>query len=84
MALQKNTTMPTGVTVSNAYHRVNTVRIDQKNLLRFTVSGHVNPDLPEFEVQAYSCAYDIAGENPIEQAYEHLKTLSEFAGATDV
>jgi hypothetical protein len=28
-------------------------------------------------------AYDIDGENPVRQAYLHLKTLPEFAGATD-
>ena len=28
--------------------------------------------------------YDINGDNPIKQAYEHLKTLPEFEGAKDI
>jgi hypothetical protein len=31
----------------------------------------------------YSFAPDLNGKNFIAQAYEHLKTLPEFAGATD-
>jgi len=27
--------------------------------------------------------YDLEGENPIKQAYQHLKTLPEFEGAED-
>ena len=36
-----------------------------------------------FNTKTYSCAYDINGENPIKQAYLYLKTLPEFASATD-
>jgi hypothetical protein len=31
----------------------------------------------------YEFAHDLNGLNYIKQAYEHLKTLPEFAGATD-
>jgi hypothetical protein len=31
----------------------------------------------------HGCPYDIEGDNPIKQAYEHLKTLPEFEGAID-
>jgi hypothetical protein len=31
-----------------------------------------------------SFPYDMSGDNPIKQAYLHLKTLPEFADATDV
>jgi len=31
----------------------------------------------------HDCAYDINGKNPIAQAYDHAKTLPEFAGAVD-
>ena len=31
----------------------------------------------------YVFPYDLAGDNPIKQAYEHLKTLPEFADAVD-
>jgi hypothetical protein len=33
--------------------------------------------------QIYGFAIDLAGDNPIKQAYEHLKTLPEFEGAED-
>jgi hypothetical protein len=33
--------------------------------------------------QCYFFAPDLNGSNFIKQAYEHLKTLPEFAGATD-
>jgi len=31
----------------------------------------------------YTTRYDMDGENPFKQAYEYLKTLPEFEGATD-
>lgn len=33
--------------------------------------------------EVYSFPLDLSGENPIKQAYLHLKTLPEFADATD-
>jgi hypothetical protein len=39
--------------------------------------------MPAFGDAEYSCAYDLDGANPIRQAYLHLKTLPEFANATD-
>ncbi len=84
MALQKSTTTETGFSAPNAYYRVCRVSIEKKTTLSFSLSAHTIPDLPAFELSNYVCAYDIAGENPIKQAYEHLKTLPEFAGAADV
>jgi hypothetical protein len=37
----------------------------------------------QLEERPYFFAYDINGENPIRQAYLHLKTLPEFANAVD-
>mgnify|MGYP007101623561 CR=1 FL=1 len=32
----------------------------------------------------HTCDYDLNVDNPIKQAYDHLKTLPEFSGAVDV
>jgi hypothetical protein len=42
-----------------------------------------NANVPHFADVSYTCAYDLTGANPIAQAYEHLKTLEDFAGAVD-
>ena len=39
-------------------------------------------DGPIIEVRQYDFVPDMDGPNFIKQAYEHLKTLPEFAGAT--
>lgn len=85
MALQLTYTSQAGLTATNAYHRVEGVSIDGKTKIKFHVRSYADVEnYPSFEDQALSCSYDIAGNNPIQQAYEHLKTLPEFAGATDV
>lgn len=40
-------------------------------------------ELNIFSVLSFECAYDISGENPLAQAYAHLKTLPEFVDALD-
>lgn len=84
MALQKTVTTAHGIEVINAYHRVENLYLLEKTRLTFVVRSKVAPEKPAFSSKEFSCYYDIAGENPIKQAYEHLKTLSEFADATDV
>jgi len=82
MALSKTTTFK-GVTVTNAYHRVWGVTLT-KDTVSFGCGIHAAADDEMIDSTSYSCAYDINESNPIQQAYEHLKTLSEFSGATDV
>ena len=36
-----------------------------------------------FDEKTFYCEYGINGENPIKQAYLHLKTLPEFADTVD-
>lgn len=31
----------------------------------------------------HACAYDLEGENPMKQAYAHIKTLPQYDGAQD-
>ena len=84
MALQKTQATSFGVIVQDAYFRVFGVSIPSKQVLEFSVNCYVSGShqVP-ISSEWHSCAYDIAGDNPIRQAYLHLKTLPEFAGATD-
>lgn len=84
MALQKTVTTAAGLTATNAYHRVEGLRFATKQEVSFLVRSYASTDLPFFAEAVHACTYDIAGDNPIKQAYEHLKTLPEFADATDV
>lgn len=84
MALQKTVIAPQGFTATNAYHRVEAIRISGKTAMQFNVYSHVNKQtLPFFAEYLFDCPYDVAGANPLAQAYVHLKTLPEFAGAID-
>lgn len=83
MALKITVTTQQGITVNNAYHRVESVHLVEKTEIGFQLRSYALPDFPHFSDVEYSCAYDIGGQNPIAQAYAHLKTLPEFAGAVD-
>lgn len=83
MALEKTVTTSHGFTAANAYHRVEGTQVS-KDTMAFQVRSYKdNSGLPHFADESFNCAYDIAGDNPIKQAYAHLKTLPEFAGATN-
>ena len=84
MALKLTTQTASGLTAIDAYHRVENLSLANKNHMTFALRSYASADHPSFAEAYFSCAYDIAGENPIKQAYEHLKTLPEFAGAADV
>lgn len=84
MALAKTITTNFGIEVPHAYHRVSEVTIVEKALIAFTVSAYADKAARAVSTAGHQCAYDIAGDNPIKQAYEHLKTLPEFADAADV
>ena len=84
MALQKTITTPHGFEATNAYHRVEAVALNTKTEIAFRVRAYKDQDAAlAFGDGGYQCAYDIAGDNPIKQAYEHLKTLPEFSDAVD-
>lgn len=82
MALLKTTTFK-GITINDAYHRVWGVSVSKDNL-SFRVGVHVSADSEMIISSSHFCYYNIDGENPIRQAYEYLKALPEFNGATDV
>ena len=84
MALQKTVTTPHGIEVTDAYHRIEYVQIVNKTSLVYHVRTYKdNSDLPFFEEKVLQSDYDITGDNPIAQAYTHLKSLPEFADAVD-
>jgi hypothetical protein len=82
MALEKTIDTPFGLSVENAYHRVEGVVLN-KISLQFKVRSYVSPKHPAFTETVHICPYDIDGENPIKQAYAHLKTTDQFADAKD-
>jgi hypothetical protein len=84
MAFSKTSITPCGFSATNAYHRVEGVKLDTKTSISFRVRSYKeNANVPHFADVGYVCAYDLTGANPIAQAYEHLKTLEEFAGAVN-
>lgn len=84
MALQKTVTTPYGIEVINAYHRIEYVQIVNKTSIVYHIRTYKdNSGLPFFEEKILQSDYDLNGENPIAQAYAHLKTLPEYAGAVD-
>jgi hypothetical protein len=84
MALKLTTTTPQGFTATDAYHRVEHVSLQSKNSLVFILESYKGSGEPvSFASERKSCSYDLAGENPIKQAYLYLKSLPEFAGASD-
>lgn len=84
MALKKTTKTEWGIEVKEAYSRIENVILTAKDKITFHVRSYVSNDgVPFFTEKVFGCAYDINGENPIKQAYLHLKTLPEFAGAVD-
>ena len=83
MALSKTVLSAYGFQATNAYHRVEAVSLVGKETINFHVRSYVAVDKPFFAEQVLSCAYNLEGANPIAQAYAHLKTLPDFAGAAD-
>lgn len=83
MALAKTVSTVHGFQAVNAYHRVEALSLTSKEQINFYIRSYTSVDKPFFEERVLSCAYALDGDNPIKQAYAHLKTLPEFAGATD-
>jgi hypothetical protein len=81
MALKMNTTHK-GINVADAYCRVSNVDLT-KSMMDVKLEMRATESSEAFSVSEFICPYDIAGDNPIAQAYVHLKTLPEFTGAVD-
>jgi hypothetical protein len=85
MAFRKTVNTQIGVQVHDAYHRVEFVTIDKsKKRIDFHLRNYKDANSAFWISDGmHACDYNIDGANPIAQAYTHLKTLPEFAGATD-
>lgn len=84
MALKKTAQTKFGIDVQDAYYRVEQVYIEPKDKIRFMVKGYKDISYQAIDEQQYVCDYDPSGANAHTQAYKHLKSLDEFASATDV
>jgi hypothetical protein len=83
MALEKTVTTAQGFEATKAYHRVEEVLLQGKQNIKFVLRSYLTKEKPFFNSQTYFCFYALDGENPIKQAYKHLKTLPAFDGAVD-
>jgi hypothetical protein len=84
MALKKHISI-FGVQVPSAYIRVENVALSGKTSGVAQLCVYASePSNGVVSSSAFGFPYDMEGDNPIKQAYEHLKTLPEFAGAADV
>lgn len=85
MALTKTVDTVHGFQAVNAYHRVEGVALDGKNKIAFRVRAYKDDSgrSPAFDDKGFNCDYDILGNNPIAQAYGHLKTLPDYIDAKD-
>jgi hypothetical protein len=83
MALKKTVLTVFGFEAKDAYHRVEGVRLAAKDKIQFQVRASIDATLPHFSDKMYECDYKINGSNPINQAYEYIKTIDEFADAVD-
>lgn len=74
--------VPSEITFNAAYVRVTSI-IGTKSKIDFTAVVLAKVDGLEISRNDYSFEPNLNGGNFIQQAYNHLKTLPEFAGATD-
>jgi hypothetical protein len=70
------------ITTEPLYIKVSTITGNKLNLTA-TVTFTSQTTGAVVATKSYQFLLDLNGGNPIKQAYEHLKTLSEFADATD-
>lgn len=83
MAIQKTLTTVHGAEIKDAYIRVEAIRLVHKTAIEFNLCIYANPSKPMIYGTSVECGYDLLGENPMAQAYQHLKTLPEFSDAID-
>lgn len=84
MALQISTVTKHGFIAESAYLRVEGVKLIGKSNIEFQLRSYKNKESSlAYDDNNFSCEYNMQGNNPIAQAYSHLKTLPDFAGATD-
>ncbi len=84
MALEKTVTTPQGFEALAAYHRVENITLVAKDAISFVIRSYKQKNgVPSFEESQHTSEYDIAGNNPIAQAYVAAKKLPKFSDAKD-
>lgn len=81
MALKQTKTI-NDVTINDSYIKVISTTANKKEI-QAIVSFAANNNSDPFGSKTFVFDLDLNGENPIKQAYLHLKTLPEFASAVD-
>ncbi len=86
MALTKNIVLKDNFNddkqFNNAYIKVDLVS-GNKTLMRISIGIYREKDGQQLNGQQFVFTPDLNGKNFLAQAYDHLKTLPEFAGAVD-
>jgi hypothetical protein len=84
MALQKNiilkTNFDTDIVFERAYIKVRSINMS-KNNAQMNVDFYSEENGKVINMKQYNFIAALAGNNPIAQAYDYLKTLPEFSGA---
>lgn len=83
MALTKDVVLNNGLVAPQAYIRVEEINI-YKGKMSFEVKKYTDTSKPYFSTDSISCEYNLNGDNPYIQAYEHIKTIPEYQGAKDI
>ena len=91
MALKKTLTLNNGISLSDAYIKIISLDIpanveiggEKKRFALIKTSIQSDPDGSLVESHVSDFEIDMNGNNFLQQAYEHLKTLTEFKGSTD-
>jgi len=84
MALQNNIITDSNLEINDAYIRVEDIKVQNKQSICFKLKAYKSvEEQVSFYENTLGCPFDLEGGNPFKQAYEYLKTLPEFSGATD-
>ena len=70
--------------LQNAYIRVESISGNKTSLIFSVVAyNKQNTDMVSAQIMSFAFVPNMNGNNFIKQAYEHLKTVPAFEGATD-
>lgn len=93
MALQKTVTSASGLTVQDAYIKIDEYTCDKNNTVHATVQAYVNKEFErggaapiDGSTHYVALQVDYADDsiNAKKQIYEHIKKTNEYADAIDV
>ena len=74
-----------GLQVEGAYIKIKGIKFTSKTNMLLSIGIFSNSKAEEsICIDARSCHFDINGDNPFAQGYEHIKTLEEFKDSKDV